>query len=345
MKKILSIIIPTYNMEQYLAHCLNSLLIIEKLDMLDVWIVNDGSKDSSSLIAHQYADKYPETFHVIDKPNGNYGSCINTALPRCVGKYIKILDPDDSFDIKSLNKVLEVMSIIDVDLFLTDYCVVDERGIVKQNSHSILPQSSILNFTDVYNAKYWRNFQMHSVAYKRENLLAMNYRQTEGIFYTDQEWIFAPMITVDTIYYLPISLYRYLLGRDGQTMDKNVMLRNLKSLFTVFDSLLDSYNGYSGMDYKKEFLEDSLVGKLKYIYSNALLLKLYPHKEFLLFDEKIRRKSLTIYQRTNRLKANKYLPISYVKLWREESFFFLSVTRCVWRLVSFVIRTKRRIIK
>lgn len=97
MDKILTIIIPTYNMEKYLRHCLDS-LIVPNMDKVEVLMINDGSKDSSSAIGHEYQNRYPKTFRVIDKENGNYGSCINRGLKEATGKYVKVLDADDSFD-------------------------------------------------------------------------------------------------------------------------------------------------------------------------------------------------------------------------------------------------------
>ena len=103
MNKILTIIIPTYNMEKYLRRCLDSLIIDEEgMKQLEVLVINDDSKDSSSQIAHEYQDKYPDTYRVIDKENGNYGSCINRGLKETTGKYVKVLDADDWFDNKSL---------------------------------------------------------------------------------------------------------------------------------------------------------------------------------------------------------------------------------------------------
>lgn len=81
MEKILTIVIPTYNMQDYLRRCLDSLIVPEEqMKHLEVLVVNDGSKDNSSAIAHEYQDKYPDTFRVIDKENGNYGSCVNRGL-------------------------------------------------------------------------------------------------------------------------------------------------------------------------------------------------------------------------------------------------------------------------
>ena len=67
MNKILTIIIPTYNMEKYLRRCLDSLIIDEEgMKQLEVLVINDGSKGTSSHIAHEYQDKYSDTYRVID---------------------------------------------------------------------------------------------------------------------------------------------------------------------------------------------------------------------------------------------------------------------------------------
>mgnify|MGYP002624493917 CR=1 FL=1 len=93
MNKTLTIVVPTYNMDRYLERCLDSLILPEMLmERLEVLVVNDGSKDKSSEIAHSYEKKYPQTFRVIDKENGNYGSCVNRGLKEATGKYIKNLD-------------------------------------------------------------------------------------------------------------------------------------------------------------------------------------------------------------------------------------------------------------
>ena len=93
MEKILTIVIPTYNMQDYLHRCLDSLIVPEEqMKHLEVLVVNDGSKDNSSAIAHEYQNKYPDTFRVIDKDNGHYGSCVNAALKIATGKYFRLVD-------------------------------------------------------------------------------------------------------------------------------------------------------------------------------------------------------------------------------------------------------------
>ena len=120
MVKVLSVIIPTYNMESLLGECLDSLLVHKNLDKLDILVVNDGSKDKSSQIAHDYEHKYPGVITVIDKENGNYGSCINAVLPLAQGKYVKVLDADDKFNTINLDLFLNLLGDIESDLVLTD---------------------------------------------------------------------------------------------------------------------------------------------------------------------------------------------------------------------------------
>ena len=76
-------------MEALLPRCLDSLINAKNAHFLDILVVNDGSKDRSSEIGHQYKEKHPDIIQVIDKPNGNYGSTINAAPSYC--KITKIL--------------------------------------------------------------------------------------------------------------------------------------------------------------------------------------------------------------------------------------------------------------
>lgn len=95
MNKILTVVIPTYNIEKYIETCLNSFVIPEVMEKLEVLVVNDGSKDSSAVLARAYEERYPDTFRVIDKENGGHGSTINRGLLEAAGTYFKVVDGDD----------------------------------------------------------------------------------------------------------------------------------------------------------------------------------------------------------------------------------------------------------
>ena len=120
--KLLSVIMPAYNMEAYLSQCVESIIRTTSRTALEIIIVNDGSEDKTLRIAQQYADKYPNTVRVIDKENGNYGSTINAALPIVDGEYVKILDADDKFEGSRLAEYLTTLQRLKgVDMFVTPF--------------------------------------------------------------------------------------------------------------------------------------------------------------------------------------------------------------------------------
>ena len=95
MSKVLTVSIAAYNMESYIRQTLNSLIVPEILEKIEVLVVDDGGTDGTLAIAKEYETKYPITFHAIHKENGGYGSVINKSIELATGKYFKQLDGDD----------------------------------------------------------------------------------------------------------------------------------------------------------------------------------------------------------------------------------------------------------
>lgn len=93
--KFLTIAIATYNQEKLIRPCLDSLVIPEILDAIEVFVVDDGGTDRTYAIAKEYEKEYPDTFYAIHKENGNWGSVQNWCLKHATGKYYKFLDADD----------------------------------------------------------------------------------------------------------------------------------------------------------------------------------------------------------------------------------------------------------
>ena len=88
MDKIVSFIIPSYNVEKYLNKCLTSFLNLEVLDLIEVIVVDDGSKDQTAQIARNYIEQYPSVFRLISKENGGHGSAINVGTAAAAGCYL-----------------------------------------------------------------------------------------------------------------------------------------------------------------------------------------------------------------------------------------------------------------
>ena len=93
MRPMVSIIVPVYNAEQYLRRCVDSILNQEYTDF-EVFLVNDGSTDSSGDICEEYGNKDTRVI-VIQKENTGVSDSRNLALDRARGKYLQFLDSDD----------------------------------------------------------------------------------------------------------------------------------------------------------------------------------------------------------------------------------------------------------
>lgn len=273
MNKTLSIIVPTYNMEKYLDKCLSSLIISdENMQLLEVLIINDGSKDRSSKIAHLYESRYPQTFHVIDKENGNYGSCVNRGLKDATGKYIKVLDADDSFDKDIFDLFVDYLRKVDVDLVISDFKVVDDKETELETYTFPLPTNRNFNLGELSEGTI-RWLWHHGITYRTEILRKINYHQTEGISYTDDEWIFSPMCLVRKACYFPHFLYLYLRGREGQTFDPKVLRKTFGSRIVVAKKMISDYKQIVDKCNEEEirYLNIKLFERIRPIYNFYLI--------------------------------------------------------------------------
>ena len=314
-QKILTVVVPTYNMEKYLRRGLDSLIVREdQMQLLEVLIINDGSKDNSSKIGHEYQDRYPQTFRVIDKENGNYGSCVNRGLKEASGKYIKVLDADDWFDNDIFTRYLDVLNSIDVDLVLNNRQYVHSDGEVVCSETFSLPKDEIFNFYD-----YHASPSMHDVAYKTENVRKLDYHQSEGVSYTDTQWAFVPMFNVKTAYYTKEWMYKYLVGRQGQTMDKSVRYKSLSHWQVVYGGFLEAFSTKPYRDEAKAWLSDRLMGSINGLYKTFLITLKDEHNEILLkFDKFFKETYPDLYELSNdKFVMSNKCKIRYVRDWRK----------------------------
>lgn len=233
-------VVPTYNMEKYLDKCLSSLIVGEHLEDLEVLVVNDGSKDSSLEIARRYETSHPGTFVVVDKKNGNYGSCINAGLKRASGKYFKVLDADDFFDTACLEAYLAFLKQTDADLIMSDFQILDQTADTRQTIEYDLPVGITFSF-DYFAKKDVPYMWMHGVTHLTEKMRRIGYQQQEGISYTDKEFVFYPMAVSKTVAYFPRVIYYYLTGREGQTIDPTVWTKNYWMEAKAVKKLIELY--------------------------------------------------------------------------------------------------------
>ena len=224
-------------MAALLPRCLNTLIEPNLINELEVLVVNDGSKDNSLEIAQQYEKKYPGIIYAVNKENGNYGSTVNKGIELATGKYFRICDSDDFYDNIQLSKLIEFLKGTDVDLILNDY-VID-----RQKHHSFLRTKNVepgkvydMNNIDLSSIG---NYAMHGLIVKTQILQQNDIRLLSGISYTDTEFCYYPLQYSKTLTYIDYSVYRYQVGRDGQTVSLSSQLRCLSHMKKIIDRMFN----------------------------------------------------------------------------------------------------------
>ena len=235
---VLSVTIPCYNSEAYMAKAIES--VLAGGDGIEIIVVDDGSKDNTRRIGEEYADRYPDTVRIISKENGGHGSAVNTGIQNARGVYFKVLDSDDWLDKESLvNAVSFLRDTIDtgkeLDMFLANY-VYERVHLGKQKSinyRSVLPVGKFFGWSDIKNFRPSQNILMHSVIYKTEILRSCDVELPEHTFYVDNIFVYKPLPAVRTMYYMDMDLYRYYIGREDQSVNEKVMMGRIDQQLKV----------------------------------------------------------------------------------------------------------------
>lgn len=270
--KLLTISIAAYNVEKYLTECLDS-LCVDAFEKLEVIIVNDGSNDGTLEIARAYEFRQPQTFKVIDKPNGGYGSTINTALRKATGKYFRFLDGDDWLNTKELERFLELLEASNEAAIFTPYMRVFEDGT------PVVLIDDLAEFDEgVYSEQFIADMPIIaacSLTYKTSTLKKYSFKMTEHCFYTDVEYACLPFAHVSAIRVSKLPLYCYRIGRAGQSVSLLGIERHYKDLIRVCERLLheSKKQDYAASEYFRRYL----VAQCALVYS--FLTRIPPNAE------------------------------------------------------------------
>lgn len=321
-QKVLSIGIAAYNMEKYLRRCIDSLLIPD-LGKLEIIIVNNASTDSTPSIAQEYKEKYPESVKVVNiDVNGHYGKAINHALKNATGKYFKLLDADDWYDTNGLTNLVNQLSVIDVDLIITNVskefangkkseCVIDKDVI-----HGRIIRRGTEEFTKMDFFAHI-GMGMHRIAYKTAVLKDMHFTMTENIPYVDNEYAYYPFEYIHSVIFIDTVIYKYYIGREGQTVNNSSMIKNSDALLIIIRKMLGKYDESIISPETRQFKTLYLCEIIRTYYHIKLVLQNknkddYQKLEEL--DESVRLKSLSLYKL---LGKQVYYKIPYIYIWRK----------------------------
>ncbi|MCE3074842.1 glycosyltransferase family 2 protein [Chryseobacterium gwangjuense] len=126
-----SIIVPVYNVENYLTKCLDS-LINQTYQNIEILVVNDGSKDGSERIINDFSEKFPDKIKAFHKSNGGLSDARNVGIDNATGEYIGFVDSDDSVSETMFEEMFCLAEKHEAEMVICNIQKVDEKGNVIQ---------------------------------------------------------------------------------------------------------------------------------------------------------------------------------------------------------------------
>ena len=261
--KLLTVTVPCFNSQEYMEKAVESLL--PGGAEVEILIVDDGSTDRTAEIGDGFASRYPDIVRCIHQENGGHGAAVMTGLRNAAGVYFKVVDSDDRVDPETLKRVLDVLREQrdpPLDMLISNY-VYDKAGKTRKqviSYRSTLPRDRVFGWADTGHFRKGRYLLMHSVIYRTELLRSCGLELPKHTFYVDDLYVYVPLPQVERMYYLDAELYYYYIGREGQSVQEEVLLKRIDQYLLVNRLLVSEKDPFAVENEKKrrymlDFLE------------------------------------------------------------------------------------------
>lgn len=223
---------------------------------VEILIVNDGSSDDTAKIADEYQAKYPTICKALHKENGGHGDAVNCGMANATGEFFKVVDSDDWLDATAYKRILTILKKVvtekhELDLLLANYVYdkVDRRYKRVMRYRHALPANRIISWdTEKIHFNKFQYVLMHSVIYRTSLLRECGLELPKHTFYVDNIFIFKPMIHVKKLMYVNADLYHYYIGREGQSVNEQTMVKRIDQQLKVNYTLIDFFSKHQDVN-------------------------------------------------------------------------------------------------
>lgn len=243
----LSIIIPLYNVEDYIERCILS-IVSQSIDQekYELIVVNDGSTDKSKSIVEELQKDYP-FIKLINKENGGLSSARNRGLDVASGDYIFFIDADDWVSTDTLQKLLDTIIHFSEDIILFKLTEIYPKGRKKPISFH-LPESCKTLLVEDYICNYTILSAAWQGLFKRSLFTDHGIRMPEGLLAEDDYLVVKLFSVAETIYYLPIEVYNYYQRPQSisNSSNKNHNERLIQDRLSIFKELVGYTQYFAG---------------------------------------------------------------------------------------------------
>lgn len=249
-----SVVIPVYNVEQYLIQCLES-VIGQDMDSIEIILVDDGSVDGSAQICMEYEGRYQFVKYIKQK-NAGQGMARNVGLKQAQGRYVIFLDADDYWSsdcCTTIQKCLANYPCLDIVYFDADI-IYDSTEIPRNDNYDQMAyqregriREDVCTGNAFFEDTYPRyiNVSPCMAVFRRNFLLRERIDFPENIIYEDNVFFLQTILAAKFVKYVPKKLYvrRY---RTNSTMTGKINHRNITSSAKVFEIVADYVEGKKG---------------------------------------------------------------------------------------------------
>lgn len=286
----LSIIVPAYNVNQYIDACLLSLIKQETKYHYEIIVVNDGSTDSTLSNIMKYKDN--SLIKIIDKSNGGLSSARNRGLENSHGKYISFVDSDDIVESTFVEDLVSVAMKAKADIVQGSYQILGNSQEKRENKVGSVRK--INPFTSLYGYPWGKIYRTS---------LFKNVKFPENFWFEDTMMMYRVWPKAKVVYTISNIIYNYRINLNGITKSSNGNKKSLESLYITMQLLSDykkaTNNGEFTMNMYDFTLQQMVMNfkriiflKNKLLYASFVVMcdtldKYFPPQKFVTGNKKL----------------------------------------------------------
>ena len=278
---LISLIVPFYNVEQYIERCIKSLLS-QSYSNIEVLLIDDCSPDNSVKIAKEYAKKDKRIKILQYKNNRGLGGARNYGIEKAKGEYILFVDSDDYIDSNSVQILFDKAK-------KNDLCVLEASYIKEsKNKSEILPRKSTYFDTVFSGQEYWDLIpiapvvawnKLYKLSFLKENNIVFKLRKFEDVAFTSEVFMKAKRVMN-----INLPFYHYIV-RENSIMTVRTSISHLEDAFSLIKDMKVLFEANPKNEQMKKSYLYTYIGffRLWHLYSHDLIIKKKMKHEVMIF--------------------------------------------------------------
>lgn len=259
----ISVIVPVYNMEQYIEKCLKS-IINQTYKNIELIIINDGSTDNSEEIIIKYKNKFPNIIRPYKQENKGLAAARNFGIKKAKGEYICFLDSDDYIDVNLFSKLEKYMN---EKIELIKYKLIKTNENYEEIKRVGGPVFDKLKGEEAFNLLCLQD-ELYEPSclylYKQSLLLKNKFKFQEGLYHEDFGLTALIIIKAKSVASIKNYGYYYVQTSNSimRTTDYNIILKRAKDLLIHYDNMINSISKYKICEKTKHTIKTYFINSI-----------------------------------------------------------------------------------